>query len=368
MTASPPTSPAGRGATLAGNDTEPAPPEFPGCRAVRITRDAIADFEGRIEYWDAATETAWMVCEPTTVYHEGPGQRLARLAALIAAGRGSPITTLGTSDLQVVDARGERQRIMQADQIVYVHPVETVPRGAAVEVGADHLPDVLLEVDYSTDVRRGKLGLYEAWGFPEVWVEVPDAASPSRSRRRPSGLTIHRLGPGGYRPAAASAAFPGWTAAEIHAALNEARLSEATSAVLTRVGRALGDAEGPTMTRGCASNAGKPRWKPSRRSFAPAGSPYRRTSQRVWETRRRATSSTPPSRAGTARTSSPARRRATGLRPDGGSDRTATERRLAWTPQRTDSSPPRRCPESCPAPSRTASRESAPRPGCSGSR
>ena len=224
--------------------TEPAPPEFPGCRAVRITRDAIADFEGRIEYWDAATETAWMVCEPTTVYHEGPGQRLAHLAALIAAGRGSPITTLGTSDLLVRDARGERQRIMQADQIVYMHPVETVPRGAAVEVGADHLPDVVLEVDYSTDVRRGKLGLYEAWGFPEVWVEVPDAASPSRSRRRPSGVTIHRLGPGGYRPAAASAAFPGWTAAEIHAALNEPRLSEATSAVLTRVGRALGDAEG----------------------------------------------------------------------------------------------------------------------------
>ncbi len=223
---------------------ETAAPEFPGCRAVRITREAIADFEGRLEYWDADTETAWMVREPTTVYHEGPGQRLAQLAALIAAGRGSPITTLGTADLLVRDARGERHRIMQADQIVYLRPVETAPRGAAVEVGTDHLPDVVLEVDYSTDVRRGKLGLYEAWGFPEVWVEVPDVASPSRSRRRPSGLTIHRLGPGGYRPAAASAAFPGWTAAEIHAALNEPRLSEETSAVLTRVGRALGEAEG----------------------------------------------------------------------------------------------------------------------------
>ena len=244
MTAPFPASPTERGATRAGAATEPAPPEFPGCRAVRITREAIADFEGRIEYWDAATETAWMVCEPTTVYHEGPGQRLAHLAALIAAGRGSPITTLGTSDLLVRDARGERQRIMQADQIVYLHPVEDAPRGAAVEVGADHLPDVVLEVDYSTDVRRGKLGLYEAWGFPEVWVEVPDAASPSRSRRRPSGLTIHRPGPGGYRAAAASTAFPGWTAVEIHAALNEPRLSEATSAVLTRVGRALGAAEG----------------------------------------------------------------------------------------------------------------------------
>ena len=244
MALSRPLSPVPPGAAPADPGATAVPPEFPGCRPVRITRDAIADFEGRIEYWDAATETAWMVCEPTTVYHDGPGQRLAHLLALIAAGRGSPITTLGTSDLLVRDARGERRRIMQADQIVYVHPVETVPRGAAVEVGADHLPDVVLEVDYSTDVRRGKLGLYEAWGFPEVWVEVPDVASPSRSRRRPSGLTIHRLGPGGYRPAAASAAFPGWTAAEIHAALNEPRLSEATSAVLTRVGRALGDAEG----------------------------------------------------------------------------------------------------------------------------
>lgn len=244
MALSRPASPAAPGAALADTTAAPAPPEFPGCRTVRITRDLIADFEGRIEYWDAATETAWMVCEPTTVYHEGPGQRLAHLAALIAAGRGAPIATLGTADLLVRDARGERQRIIQADQIVYLHPVDTAPRGAAIEVGTDHLPDVVLEVDYSTDVRRGKLGLYEAWGFPEVWVEVPDAAPPGRSPRRPSGLTIHRRGADGYRPAAASAAFPGWTAVEIHTALNEARLSEKTSTVLTRVGRALGDAEG----------------------------------------------------------------------------------------------------------------------------
>ena len=244
MPLSHPASPAAADAGLARGAAEPAPPEFPGCRAVRMTRDAITDFEGRFEYWDAATETAWMVCEPTTIYHEGPGQRLAQLAALIAAGRGSPITTLGTADLLVRNARGERQRILQADQIVYLRPTETEPRGAAVEVGADHLPDVVLEVDWSTDVRRGKLGLYEAWGFPEVWVEVPDAGSPGRSQRRAAGLTIHRLGADGYRPAAASEAFPGWTAAEIHTALNESRLSEATSAVLTRVGRALGDAEG----------------------------------------------------------------------------------------------------------------------------
>ncbi len=214
--------------------------EFPGCRPVRITRDAIDDHHGRFEYWDADTETAWVVREPTSVYHEGPGQQLIGLLTRIGAVRGAPIVTLGTADLVLRDAKGDRQRILQADQMVYLDPVETRPRGMYVEVGSDHLPDVVLEVDYTTDVRRGKLGLYEAWGFPEVWVEVPDGGSP---RRRP-GLTIHRRAAGGYRPAAASVALPGWTAVEIHAALNEPVLSEATRVVLERVGRAMGAAEG----------------------------------------------------------------------------------------------------------------------------
>lgn len=215
-------------------------PEFPGCRPIRITRDAIADHESRIEYWDAATETAWVACEPNTVYHEGPSQVLSGLLTRIAAIRGAPILTLGAADLLLRNARGERQRILEADQVVFLDPVKTRPRGAAVEVGSDHLPDVVLEVDYATDVRRGKLGLYEAWGFPEVWVEVPEGGSP---RRRPS-LTIHRRSTEGYRSVPASVALPGWTAAEIHAAFNEAELSEATCAVLERVGRALGEARG----------------------------------------------------------------------------------------------------------------------------
>ena len=32
-----------------------------------ISRDDIADYEGRFEFWDADTETA-MVCEPTGYY------------------------------------------------------------------------------------------------------------------------------------------------------------------------------------------------------------------------------------------------------------------------------------------------------------
>ena len=111
-------------------------------------------------------------------------------------------------------------------------------------VGEDDFPDVVLEVDHTTDVRRGKLPLYESWGFPEVWVDVPDAPSPSRPHRRRSGLTIHVLEQGRYRVAAASRALPGWRAEEIHLALNEPTPSAQTSAVVERVAAALGAREG----------------------------------------------------------------------------------------------------------------------------
>ena len=216
---------------------------FPGCRPVRIPREAIADYEGRIEYWDAATETA-MVCEPVSTYHERPGQRLAGLLTLIAQTRGSPIETFGAADLLLRDEHGGYFRILEADQTVYLHPRATRPEGPAIEVGSDALPDVVLEVDNTTDVRRGKLALYESWGFPEVWVEVPDTPSPSRPAGLRAGLTIHVLGDRGFRTQPGSRTFPGWTAQEIHRALNEAESSDATMAALRRVGRSLGAAEG----------------------------------------------------------------------------------------------------------------------------
>ena len=218
--------------------------EFPGCYPVRLRRDEIEGHEGRIEYWDADTETAWTLREPTTLYHERPSQLLVRLTERIAAFRGSPIDTFGTADLLVRNERGERHRIMQADQMVYLHPERDQPPGAQVEVGEDVLPNVVLETDLTTDVRRGKLWLYESWGFPEVWVEVPDKRLPSSPRGRPKGLTIYLLNSGSYSEADVSLAFPGWTAAEIHRALNEKMMSVATIEALRRVGRALGEREG----------------------------------------------------------------------------------------------------------------------------
>ncbi len=222
---------------------EPEALEFPGCRAVRIPRDQIDVGDIRLEYWDADTEIA-MICEPVSYYHERPASRLARLADRIAAARGAPIEAVGHTDLLVRNARGERQRIMQADQILFLRPAQTEPAGSAVEVGTDALPDVVLEVDNTTDVRRNKLMLYESWGFPEVWVEVPEEPQPSRPASLRPGLTIHVREGDIFRPAAASLAFPGWTADEIHAALNEPELSAQTAVVLNRVGRALGAAEG----------------------------------------------------------------------------------------------------------------------------
>ena len=221
----------------------PTAADFPGCKPVRLPRDELDDCEIRLEYWDSVSETAW-ICDPVSSYHEGPAHGLTALAERIAQVRGGAVECFGSTDLTERDAHGEPRLIMQADQSVYLHPARARLPRPVLTVGEHDFPDVVLEVDHSTDARRRKLPQYEAWGFPEVWIEVPDAHAPSRPRSRRSGLTIHLLEDGAYRESAQSRAFPGWTAAEIHAALNEDTLSVPTSAVLERVGAALGEREG----------------------------------------------------------------------------------------------------------------------------
>ena len=94
--------------------------------------------------------TAW-ICEPTTPYHERPSRLLTRLAELIGRVRGSPIESYGSMDLLLRDAGGEPRRIMQADESVYLHPAQArLPGPAAMVVGEDDFPDVVLEVDHTT--------------------------------------------------------------------------------------------------------------------------------------------------------------------------------------------------------------------------
>ena len=104
---------------------------------------------------------------------------------------------------------------------------------------ADALPDVVLEVDHSTDVRRGKLGIYKESGFPEVWVLVPWEESV-----RAPGLAIHVRRGGRYREEVESRAFPGWKREEIFGALTEDPWTAGTIRALERVARAMGAREG----------------------------------------------------------------------------------------------------------------------------
>ena len=221
---------------------------------MRIPSDQISDYEGRYEVWEEETETAWMVREPTTPYHERPSRELVQSVRLIAALRGVPINGFGAGDIVVRSPQGKRLRILQADEMLHLRPEEAQAIGHAVQayerVGgerhpqSDPLPEVVLEVDLTTDVRRGKLGLYESCGFPEIWVEVPERRLPNSPKGAVPGLTIYVNGRNGFREAEQSVAFPSWTAAEIHWAINESSLSPETTAALRRVGGLMAERDG----------------------------------------------------------------------------------------------------------------------------
>ena len=212
---------------------------FPGCESFHLPASGIEHYEGRLEFWDGRTETAWKVCEPTSIQHEGPSRRLVEMATRVAALRGSRIACFGSADLVRLDAAGRKRWLMQADEVLYLHPDRTRLWGPAIDVDGDPLPDVVLEVDHTTDVRRRKLEIYKGAGFPEIWVLVPWEASV-----RAPGLTIHVRRQDGYREEASSRAFPGWTSEEIYRALTDVPLSVGARRALERTALAMGAREG----------------------------------------------------------------------------------------------------------------------------
>ena len=223
---------------------EPEPPryrdeDFPGCESFPLPASELEHYEYRLEFWDGATETAWKVCEPTSIYHEQPSRRLVRMAERVASLRGSAIECFGSADLLRVDATGRKRWLMQADEVLYLHPDRIRLQGPAIDVDRDPLPEAVLEVDHTTDVRPRKLGIYKESGFPEIWVLVPWEVSV----RRP-GLAIHVRRGDGYREEPTSRAFPGWRAEEIHRALTEAPMSQEAWRALERVALAMGAREG----------------------------------------------------------------------------------------------------------------------------
>ena len=217
---------------------------FPGCKAVPMTAKQFERLDRHVEYWDNQDGVAWMVRE-TSFVHDRPAMRLAALAQRIAQVRGSEFGCYSTVSLYDRDPAGA-VRVMEADLILYLNAARASGLDAYAEVRRGQGPDIVVEVDHTTDARRRKVGFYKQWRIPEIWVEVPDASSRSRPKSRRSGLTIYALNERTkrYRQAAASKVLRGWTAAEIHTALNEPHISEATWASLHRVGRTMGEEEG----------------------------------------------------------------------------------------------------------------------------
>lgn len=220
--------------------------EFPGCVTVPMTAEQHPLWEGpRIELWDSATKTAWVLRDRPSWEHEKPVGILPDLVGLIAAVRGLPIRCYGASGLIWSGAADPPGRVPHADHVVYMDPYVVEPYGEhGVKIGPHNPPDVVFEVDHTTDVRRGKLRIYEAFGVPEVWVETPDFVAPSRPRGLKAGLTIYLLQGRAYQPAPESRAFLGWRAEDIHRALTEPARSGHTSAVLETIGRRLGERDG----------------------------------------------------------------------------------------------------------------------------
>ncbi|MYK48460.1 MAG: hypothetical protein F4029_19820 [Gammaproteobacteria bacterium] len=204
-----------------------------GCRPFAMTDTHLIDYEGRYEYWEDGV--AWELREPSPK-HEWPRSCLVELISDIAKMRGAPIALLGTTGLQERDARGNRVRAVQADELVCLDWRYGLPD--VYLVGEFPPPDVVFEVDLTTDIRDRKLDVYAAWSVPELWVEVPEADMPSK--RKQSGLTILLFDDGTFRESAESAAFPTLSAREIHAAMNEPSMSPATVETVRRVGGIMG--------------------------------------------------------------------------------------------------------------------------------
>ena len=216
---------------------------FPGCHAKHVSAAEIETYEGRFEYWDGPTETMIVADDDAGIVsadHELPAQYLAQLTQQLADECGAHFMAFGTTSIWRLDDAGRYEAILRPDQFIYLRPHEAwLPDHLGLKLGIHSLPDVVLEVDHTTDTRQSKLQKYQAWGFPELWVEVPEAFTPYRRAGVP-GLRIRVWEEGRYRQVEASRAFAGWTAAEIHAALNEREgWSAATIDALLRVAKDL---------------------------------------------------------------------------------------------------------------------------------
>ena len=91
--------------------------------------------EGRLEFWDGNTETAWKAWEPTSIYHEQPSRMLVVDGGAVR--NGPRIACFSSADLERVDATGRRRWLMQADGVLHLHPDRVRLHGPAISVDLD---------------------------------------------------------------------------------------------------------------------------------------------------------------------------------------------------------------------------------------
>ena len=218
-------------------------PDFPGCAPVPMTVEQFRSYDGRVEYWSRDRGMAWILRDASPD-HESAGSILPALITRMSMERGSTIRCWGALRMVVCDRFSQLSEGMHPDQSIYLRPERWTPSGRETVIGEDPPPDIVLETDHTTDVRRKKLGVYRRWRVPELWVETPDAPTPSRPRGLAVGLSIYVLQGKRYVQKTESAALPSWRADQIHRALNEPTPSAQTIEDVMRVGRLLGDSDG----------------------------------------------------------------------------------------------------------------------------
>ena len=141
--------------------------DFPGCESFHLPASGIDRYEGRLEFWDGGTETAWKVCEPTSIQHEQPSRQLTQMAGQFAMLRGHRGSCASAPRTWCIGTPRARKRwLMQADELLYLRPDRVRLQGPAIDIDRrDPLPEVVLEVDHTTDVRRRKLDIYKESGL-----------------------------------------------------------------------------------------------------------------------------------------------------------------------------------------------------------
>ena len=225
--------------------------EFVGCDPVPVNYQQyvwLRESKRRFELWDRRAGTAWELRDGPSAMHEWPIQALHEMMVHIGTVRGVRAPCYGNRGLALLDDDGKRLRVLHPDQSVYLNPPMNYDGHGDIPVKQSGYPDIVMEVDNTTDTRKGKLALYEDMGVPELWIEVPEfwrEYPGQKLPRRPPGvvpgLTIFLLEGGKYRRYPASRALLGWKAEDIHAALNDfGELSAQLCATLEELGRRFG--------------------------------------------------------------------------------------------------------------------------------